>query len=283
MPTTGQLALLILAIALFAGGAALAFVRLRRPEGVWQLLGKQCLYWGALAALAVVIWHSAHRGSWLPVEDNFDALIWLGLLTLGFVLYMQRARTVRGLDAFLVPVVVLLLVAAALFGRTKPHQYLPVTWSWVHRVSAYGGFVAFAAAAAAGAMYLITNARLRRRQIASAGSPNFGSLEGLEHFTRVSVTLGFALLTIGLITGLVQIVHHGGSTRLGANWFLQPKVLLAVGVWVVYALVLHAPINPSFRGKRTAMLSIVGLVLMIGTLIAVQFMPTSGGVVGGGH
>ena len=57
----------------------------------------------------------------------------------------------------------------------------------------------------------------------------------------------------------------------------QPKVLLAFCVWVVYALVLHAPINPSFRGRKAAMLSILGFVLMVGTLIAVQFMPTGGG------
>jgi ABC-type transport system involved in cytochrome c biogenesis permease subunit len=43
----------------------------------------------------------------------------------------------------------------------------------------------------------------------------------------------------------------------------------------VYAIVLHAPINPSFRGRKVAVLSIVGLVLMIGTLVAVNFMPSS--------
>jgi len=75
------------------------------------------------------------------------------------------------------------------------------------------------------------------------------------------VTLGFALLTIGLITGLVEALQGsaGGRTPPGSRWFLQPKVLLAFCVWVVYALVLHAPINPSFRGRKAAMLSILGL------------------------
>src|SRR4051794_10182748 len=126
MPTHGQLALLILSILLFAGGGALSFVRLRHDGRLVALLAKQCLYWGVVTALCVLVWHSAHRGSWLPVEDNFDALVWLGLLIIGFVLYVQRTRHFTGIDAFLVPVVILLLIAAAVFGRTKPHQYVPV-------------------------------------------------------------------------------------------------------------------------------------------------------------
>jgi ABC-type transport system involved in cytochrome c biogenesis permease subunit len=51
------------------------------------------------------------------------------------------------------------------------------------------------------------------------------------------------------------------------------KLLLALAVWVVYAVVLHAPINPSFRGRKVAVLSVVGFVLMVGAIVAVQWMP----------
>src|SRR2546426_2508417 len=118
MPTPGQLALLILAILLFAAGGLLSLVRLRDDRRLWRLLAKQCLYWGVVVALGVLVWHSAHRGSWLPLEDNFDALIWLGLLIMGFVLYVQRAKAITGIDSFLIPVAILLLIAAAVFGRT---------------------------------------------------------------------------------------------------------------------------------------------------------------------
>jgi ABC-type transport system involved in cytochrome c biogenesis permease subunit len=178
------------------------------------------------------------------------------------------------------PIVILLLIAAAVFGQAKPHLYTQRTWAWVHRVTAYGGAVAFAVAGAVGAMYLINNARLRSKAVLPASGPKFASLERLEHFTRVSVTLGFALLTVGLITGLFEVLRNNGG-RLGSHWFLQPKVVLAFSVWVVYALVLHAPINPSFRGRKAAMLSIVGFVLMIGVLIAVQFMPSAAVAAGG--
>ena len=57
-----------------------------------------------------------------------------------------------GLDWFLVPIVVLLLMPAAVFGKAKPHEYnVANVWAWVHRVTAYGGAVAFAVAGAVGA------------------------------------------------------------------------------------------------------------------------------------
>jgi ABC-type transport system involved in cytochrome c biogenesis permease subunit len=276
MPTPGQLALLIFAILIFAIGGAASLLRGQGESSRRRLLAKQCLYWGLLVAVAVLIWHCITRGSWIPLEDNFDAMLWLGILLTAFVLYVQTTKPVEGIDYFIMPIVILLLIAAIIFGREKPRLYTLQTWAWVHRVTAYGGAVAFVVAGAVGAMYLITTARLRSRLVVTGGT-NFGSLERLEHFTRVSVTLGFALLTIGLITGVVEILHRPGSNPLGRDWFFHPIVLLTLGVWVIYALVLHAPINPAFRGRRAAMLSILGLVLMIGAVIAVLWMPKTGG------
>jgi len=80
------------------------------------------------------------------------------------------------------------------------------------------------------------------------------------------VTLGFALITVGAVTGFVQMIVDHKDAMLA-------KLILTAAVWFVYAIILHSPINPSFRGRKTAMLSILGVVLMIGTIVAVQFMP----------
>ena len=118
--------------------------------------------------------------------------------------------------------------------------------------------VAFAVAGAVGTMYLIVSHRLRTKH-ALAG-PNLGSLERLEQLTLESVSFGFALLTIGVTMGFIEL-GRGKQTSLA-------KVILAIGVWIVYAVVLHAPINPRFRGRKAAVLSVVGFALMIGTMLA---------------
>ena len=274
--SAGQIALVIIAAALFAAAMGASLLRLWWEARVPRVGAKALSYLGLLAGLGVLVWHAAERGTVMPLGDNFDTLIWLGLLLAGFVAYMQAYRPLRGLDWFLLPVVVLLLLAAALFGRTKPHDYVDTTFSWVHRLSAYGGAVAFAVAGAAGLMYLIANRRLRSKTTRMSGpGMHLGSLERLEHLTLASVALGFGLLTIGAVTGLAWIQAKSGSTTLGDRWYLNPKVLLALGVWLVYAVVLHSPMNPSIRGRRAAVLSVVGFVLMVGALVAVQFVPSA--------
>ena len=78
------------------------------------------MYAGLVAGLGVLVWHSASRGNWLPLSDNFDTLVWLGLLLALFVLYTQRTHPLRGLDWFVMPIVVLLLVSAASSAAPSP-------------------------------------------------------------------------------------------------------------------------------------------------------------------
>jgi ABC-type uncharacterized transport system permease subunit len=266
MPNTGQLLLLCLAGLLLALGWGLSLSRLWWEKDSLRLTSRVALLLGVLASLGVLVWHAQERGDWIPVRDNFDALIWLATLLVLFVLYVQKARRLGAIDWFVMPVAVLLLLGAGLFGRVEYHDYVHSTWGWVHRITAYGGAVAFAIAAASGAMYLLTSRRLRSKQPIG---PYLGSLERLEHLTMTSVMLGFAMLTVSAITGGVRIIADGQTTS-------KTKVALTVVIWLVYGLVLHAPINPSFRGRRVAVLSLLGFVLLVGVIIAIQVMPGGG-------
>ena len=272
-PTAGQIVLVLGACALFTAGGIASFVRLRAERRWLRVLGKSLDYWAILLTLGALVWHCAQRGSALPLEDNFEALAALGELLSCFEMYIQRVRPIPGLDGFLTPIIVLMLVCAVVFGRVTPDAYQPDSlWSWAHRLSSYGGALGFAVAAAMGGLYLVNSARLRRKA-APLGPKLGGNLERLENGTQTAVTLGFALLTLGMLTGLLKILHDGSHTQLGAQWYLSPKVILAFAVWIVYAVALHTPITPSVRGRKSAMLSIVGFVLMFATMVAVQLVP----------
>ncbi len=125
VPNFGQIALLLLAVAFFIAGAMLSLTRLRRPDAPLQLVAKSIQYVGIAFTLAALIWHCINRGSWLPLNDNFEALATLGLLLAIFVRYVQRAHPVVGLDWFIMPIVILLLISAIIFGRWRPDVYNP--------------------------------------------------------------------------------------------------------------------------------------------------------------
>ncbi|HVT89245.1 MAG TPA: cytochrome c biogenesis protein CcsA [Tepidisphaeraceae bacterium] len=266
MPSVGQIIVIAVSIVLFLIGGLISLSRLKFERAWSRIAAKACMWSGMTAALVGLVWHSMARQNWQPLEDNFDALIWLALALAGFVMYVQRTRPLGGLDWFIMPVVILLLIGAVVIGRTNPQAYdVHRWWTRIHLAGAFGGAAFFAVAAAGGAMYLVTNYRLRHK-VALAG-PSMGSLERLEHLMLVAVTLGFALLTLAAITGFAEI-------QLGHSPAPLAKIILSAAVWLVYAVVLHSPINPRFRGRRAAMLSIVGFALMAGTVVAVLLMPS---------
>jgi ABC-type uncharacterized transport system permease subunit len=260
-PTTGQLILALLAAGCFLASVGLSMLRQSRRSVVFSLA-----IIGLSMSLTALIWHAWQRKSWLPLDDNFDAILWLANLTALGSLYLQTRKAIGRVDWVLSPIVALLLIAAAVFGKTMPHEYTHSLWASTHRAAVFTGPIAMALAAACGVMYLVLSARLRNKH--SPVDARFGSLEKLEHLTYTAVSIGFALLTVGLVTGVVRVMET--ETSLGRNWFLQPKVVLSTVAYVLYALVLHSPINPSFRGRRTAVLSIAGFVLLLGTIVVVQ-------------
>jgi ABC-type uncharacterized transport system permease subunit len=211
------------------------------------------------------------RGAWMPLEDNFDAFAALGLMLAACVLYIQQTRPVGGLDWFVLPVAGIMLIAAAVFGTQLPKQYAENAWSVIHRLTAYGGALALTVAGAIGAMYLVARRRLRSKQFGATSG--LGSLERLESMAYLLLVIGWSLFTVGLITGLLWGIHLSAHGAREYREFFNAKVMLAIGVWIVYAMALHTPITPSFRGRKAAVLSLIGLVLMAGTLVAVQFMP----------
>ena len=75
------------------------------------------------------------------------------------------------------------------------------------------------------------------------------------------------LFTVGAVTGVVRMFAEEKHIPPAKN----VAIALALAGWFVYAVVLHSPLNPTFRGRRAAVLSVVGFVLMVGTIFAVQF------------
>ena len=144
--------------------------------------------------------------------------------------------------------------------RVGPRQVQRI-WLALHLLTVYSGTFFVAWAAVAGAMFLLAQRRLRRKAVNPAAP--LASLETLENVIVRTSALGFALLTLGLASGVV-IVASGPST-LGSGWWYSSKVLLALVVWVIYALLMNLRHARAFRGARAAWLSLCGLVLLLAT------------------
>ncbi|MEM6553711.1 MAG: cytochrome c biogenesis protein CcsA [Planctomycetota bacterium] len=231
-------------------------------------------------AAVVVVWRWGVRG-WggLPIGAHVDGLLVLAVLLGGSVLYLQTRARMGGLAAFGLPILAFVLLWAVCASAWTYHPFaldtLGGVWRAVHLVGVYGGTLGAVGAAGAGAMYLYVQQRLKDRSPgALRGVRGLASLESLETLIVRASGLGFVLLTLGLVTGVLVIYESDRVLAvLGDPWWGSPKVWLAVGAWAVYAVLMNVRLTGELRGRRAAWLAIGGLVLLLGVYGLVTAWP----------
>ena len=224
----------------------------------------------AIGGAAYIYRVATHR--WQPLEAHVDGLLLIGVLMAVTVFFLVRRAHIGGLSLFALPLLALIFLwgMCASLWTFRPFGEIGSVWQSLHLVSVYGGMLFFAIAAVAGGMYLYVQRKLRTSHDPLATRP-FASLEAIETLIVRTSAFGFALLSLGLITGLIIVT--GGPTRLGTGWWHSPKVLLTVIVWGIFALVMNVRYTTTFRGARAAWLSIAGLVLLIATFGVATTLP----------
>ncbi len=92
--------------------------------------------------------------------------------------------------------------------------------------------------------------------------------EMLDDIAYKSIAVGFPLFTIGgLIMGAIW-----ANSAWGKYWTWDPKETWSLITWFVYALYLHARFVGGWRGKRVAVLAIVGFIAVIFTYLGVNLV-----------
>jgi ABC-type uncharacterized transport system permease subunit len=190
-----------------------------------------------------------------PAGDIHQALMLLSwLIAVGYLGSMRKHRlTVLG--AFITPVTLLLFLGAGLRGSVPPvpegvrSALLPV-----HIMVNVLGIVAFALAFGTALAYLIQERLLRSKQV-SGVFQRLPALDVLDSLGLRLVTIGFPLLTVGVVTGSFWVARlRDGQLSLSAA---QGFGLLA---WLFFGSVLLARAAAGWRGRRAAIGTMLGFV-----------------------
>ena len=96
---------------------------------------------------------------------------------------------------------------------------------------------------------------------------NFNKIEQLDSLSYRTITVGFLLLTLGLISGAVWANEAWGSW-----WSWDPKETWALICWLVYAAYFHVRLVKSWQGRRPAIIAISGLVVITICYIGVNLL-----------
>jgi cytochrome c-type biogenesis protein CcsB len=128
-------------------------------------------------------------------------------------------------------------------------------------------YAAFLMTTIGGVMYLIQERELKAKSFGAA----FYRLPALNTCDEIgyrSVTIGFVLLTLGMVTGIIW-----NSQRDGKLWHNDPKEVLALVTWCVYLFLIHYRLTAGWRGRRTAWLAIAGFAIVLCTWIGARYLP----------
>jgi cytochrome c-type biogenesis protein CcsB len=102
-------------------------------------------------------------------------------------------------------------------------------------------------------------------------SPVFKLLPDLsiiDELTHQLIMFGFLFLTVGIITGSVW-----ANSAWGRYWGWDPKETWSFITWLIYAALLHFRMMRGWRGKRIALLSILGFAAVLFTYFGVNLLP----------
>jgi cytochrome c-type biogenesis protein CcsB len=205
---------------------------------------------------------------YLPVNNLHQTLSIAGwaLVAVFFFLYFRYQLKVVGIYA--APLAAFILLAAHQFPKTPilAEGLFKSTWLVIHILTIFFGDAAFTLACGVGILYLIQERTIKTK----APGFFFKRLPSLDHLDTTGyacIVVGFCMLTIGLITGSVY-----AKAVWGRFWSWDPKEVWSAITWLFYAALIHERLTVGWRGRRAAIMAIIGFAVMLFTFFGVNFL-----------
>ena len=129
----------------------------------------------------------------------------------------------------------------------------------VHTTLLLFAYASFFVAFSASVMYLWQERELRLKKF-SAVFHRLPSLTTVDDVGSTAASVGFTLLTLGIVTGVIW-----SQARSGRMFHNDPIELFALLTWVLYLTLLHYRVQ--WRGRRAAWLGVAGFTLVLCTFV----------------
>jgi cytochrome c-type biogenesis protein CcsB len=215
---------------------------------------------GALCHTGVIALQCFETGH-IPVQNLHEALSTFGWAVVCVFLILQIKFNLMVLGALVAPLATVSVVIASILPG-PPVELDPLfkgLWRTFHVGTLIVGIAAFAIAFLVGILYLIQERAIKdkKRGFFFRRLPSLRLLDSMGYSCLIA---GFPMLTFGLITGVIyaQMVH-------GRFWSWDPKEVFAGITWLVFAALLHERLTVGWQGRRAAIMTILGFVILVFT------------------
>lgn len=253
----------VLAIHLYALGttAVMAGILARRA---WL---ERTAFWLTVLAFAVhtlligtTIWESGFSG--LTRSVYVQLLAWC--ITLCCLLIWKRWRALL----LIVSPIALITFLAAVLLRHAEMPMPPILSGMMFTIHIAAVFVSIglmALAFGAGLLFLLQERTIKSKNKVAGFQKDLPALSSLDKVNEVATTIGFPLFTIGLLFGFLSARLTWGTVLSG-----DPKELVSIFVWGLYAWLFHQRFTQGWQGRKPALLAIWIFAACVFSLIVVN-------------
>jgi cytochrome c-type biogenesis protein CcsB len=265
-------------IGLIFRGMALVFVLVAAGGLIVYLIGqsKSVYHWSYRILAAGFVWLTLEIGyryyamGVAPVLTLKSALVFFAWAILGAYLVFHLKFRLMVLGSFIAPLVACLLIISSAIpaASVTVRPIFRSIWLTAHVIISFVGDGMFAVTFVAGIMYLIQERQIKKKRLGSFFTrlPSLATLDSINHY---SLIWGFLFLTVGMITGSIY-----AQQALGSYWRWDPKEVWSLITWLFYAALLHERLAVGWRGRRAAILAIVGFMVLSFTFVGASLWLT---------
>jgi cytochrome c-type biogenesis protein CcsB len=261
----------ILMVAAYGISMVLYFVYLIAQRDTFHNAGRYAFTGGFLFHSILLGMRIAVLGH-IPAFTLAQVLFISGWTLAGVFLILHRKLNLKFFGIYAAPLVLLAVLAALLLPEPSGEPVANLkslagnTWLIVHIFTIFIGDAALALAGGVGVFYLIQERAIKHKK-RGFFYKRLPPLELLDSAGYACLVLGFIMLTVGLITGIVY-----AGLAWGRFWAWDPKEVWSGITWLVYAALLHERLVVGWRGRRAAIMAIIGLGVLLFTFLGVNFL-----------
>ena len=201
-----------------------------------------------------------------------STFVWL--LTLSYI-YLELTTDERAMGVFVLPIIIALQLIPVLSpGVENPDPVLDSPWFWVHISSLLFAYASFGLAGVLGLTYVLQFKEIKKKHLGYFYT-RLPSLQILDRMNSRATATGLIFLTLGVVVGVVWTLEArrlAPENRNLQEMSLQdPKILFAALTWAVYLFAVVARRTMGWNGRRAALLSAVGFVIVMLNFVPVSY------------
>ncbi|MFL5273189.1 MAG: cytochrome c biogenesis protein CcsA [Anaeromyxobacteraceae bacterium] len=262
--------ILRLAALLYAAGAAayvLYFARPRHRRAATAGFTLVAIGFAVHAASIGLACREFGGSEFFNLRGGFGMLGWIAA---GAFLLLQRILPLPAVGAFVMPLVVMSVIPGVFGLGPETRGAIPsivrLPSLKVHVATATGGVALFAIAFGVALMYLLQEREVKGKNFGALFS-RLPSLDALDRLNQRLVRIGFAVFSVGLVTGALVAKNAWGSF-----WMWDPQQIAFFVVWLLYGAMVQLR-HVGVHGRRYALLTLAGFALVLGSMLALGAVP----------